>query len=156
MNTVLLIKNLPNDSHYLNLERSFCMTKPGLNYEQILEVISLIYKNNFIIERLRFDFFEETDAFFLYNEHKQKSFFNEVIDFMCQKTTKDRQKVCFIELFKHNCIEDFRILIGATDPAIAAKGTIRNKFGINKMCNAIHGSATKEDAYKELDYFFPI
>ena len=58
MNEIFLVKNLPKNYRHLNLERSFCMTKPGLHYEQILEILSLIYKNNFLIERLRFDFFD--------------------------------------------------------------------------------------------------
>ena len=57
-------------------------------------------------------------------------------------------------LEKENAVEDFRKLIGATDPAQAAEGTIRKRFAESKAKNAVHGSDAKETAAQEIAFFF--
>jgi len=60
-----------------------------------------------------------------------------------------------IALEKSNAVEDYRKLIGATDPAKAAEGTVRKLFAKNIQFNAVHGSDSDENAAKEISYFFP-
>ena len=135
-------------------QKSFAMTKPGIDSSQILEILHIISSHGYIIEKLQMRIFSDQDANFLYEEHQQKSFFSEVLNYMCQSNLDNKQYVCFMQIAKLNCVDEFRALIGDTNPMQAAINTIRNKFGTTKMENAIHGSETQEDAKRELEYFF--
>lgn len=90
-----------------------------------------------------------------YAEHKGKDFFENLVNFMCSGP------IIAAILEKENAIEDFRTLIGSTNPANAAKGTIRNLYGNTKMyaqgkpANAIHGSDSAENVQKEIEFLFP-
>jgi nucleoside-diphosphate kinase len=63
--------------------------------------------------------------------------------------------VYVLALQKDNAVEDFRTLIGETDPKDAAEGTIRKKFGTDLSHNAIHGADSDENAKREILFFFP-
>jgi nucleoside-diphosphate kinase len=83
-----------------------------------------------------------------YAEHKEKPFFNDLTDFMSSGP------ITAAILEKANAVEDFRFLIGATDPNEAKDGTIRKMFATDKTHNAIHGSDSDESAERECDFFF--
>jgi nucleoside-diphosphate kinase len=91
----------------------------------------------------------------LYAEHKDKPFFESLVGF------SSSGPIVAAILEKEDAIADFRILIGATDPAKAAIGTIRNLYGNKKLyadgvpANAIHGSDSVESARREIALFFP-
>ena len=83
-----------------------------------------------------------------YDVHRDRPFFGELTTFMSSGA-------CMVlALEKENAVEDFRTLIGATNPAEAAEGTIRQMYAESISANAVHGSDCEEDAKKELDFFF--
>ncbi|MCD6200826.1 MAG: nucleoside-diphosphate kinase, partial [Bacteroidales bacterium] len=83
-----------------------------------------------------------------YGVHRNRPFFNDLVAFITSGP------VVAMLLEKENAVEDFRTLIGATDPAKAADGTIRKKYARSLQANAIHGSDSDENAVIECDFFF--
>ena len=84
-----------------------------------------------------------------YAVHRERPFFRELVDFMT------RSPVVVMVLEADDAISKYRDVIGATDPAQAAAGTIRKLFGTSKGENAMHGSDAPETAAFEISYFFP-
>lgn len=84
-----------------------------------------------------------------YAVHKDKDFYSDLIKFMTSGP------IVAIALKKQNAIEDFRTLIGDTDPKLANPGTIRSMYGSSIASNAIHGSDSDENALTEVTFFFP-
>ena len=83
-----------------------------------------------------------------YAIHKERGFFGELIAFMTEGP------IVAAVLEKDNAVEDFRKLIGATNPANAEEGTIRKRFALNIERNAIHGSDSDENAQIEANFHF--
>ncbi len=83
-----------------------------------------------------------------YAVHKDRPFFNDLVEFMSSGP------ILVAMLEKENAVEDYRLLIGKTNPAEAADGTIRHDFGTNLQANAVHGSDSDENAIIECDFFF--
>ena len=83
-----------------------------------------------------------------YEVHKDKPFYGSLVEFMSSGP------IVAAILEKENAVEEFRKLIGATDPAKAAPGTIRNLYGKNMTENAVHGSDSDENAAIESSFFF--
>jgi nucleoside-diphosphate kinase len=83
-----------------------------------------------------------------YAIHKERSFFKELVDFMCEGP------IIAAILEKSNAVEDFRKLIGATDPAKAEANTIRKLYAASVGENAVHGSDSDENAKIEGDFMF--
>jgi nucleoside-diphosphate kinase len=92
---------------------------------------------------------EEAEEF--YSIHKGKPFYNSLIEFM----TSGRIVVLAIYSKSTSTVDDFRKLIGDTDPKESAVGTIRNLYGTDIGHNAIHGADSNENAMKEIHFFFP-
>jgi len=84
-----------------------------------------------------------------YAEHKERSFFGELVSFMVSGP------VTVMVLEREDAIREWRDLMGATNPAEAAEGTIRKQFGRSKGENATHGSDSVASAAREVAYFFP-
>ena len=89
---------------------------------------------------------EEAGTF--YEVHKERPFFQSLCDYMSSGD------IIPMVLEKENAMEDFRTLIGATNPANAAEGTIRQRFAKSIEANAIHGSDSDENAALEAAFFF--
>lgn len=83
-----------------------------------------------------------------YAVHKGKPFYSSLVQFMSSGP------VIAALLEKDNAVEDFRVLIGATDPAKAEEGTVRYLYGTDLQQNAVHGSDSDENAVIESDFFF--
>lgn len=83
-----------------------------------------------------------------YAVHRERPFYGELVDFMSSGP------IAAAILEKQNAVEDFRTLIGATNPAQAAEGTIRKLYAASIGENAIHGSDSDENALIESDFFF--
>lgn len=90
---------------------------------------------------------EEAGKF--YEVHKERPFYGELCEYMSSNP------IIPMILEKDNAVADFRELIGATDPAKAAEGTIRKRFARSLSSNAIHGSDSDENAAIEGAFFFP-
>ena len=83
-----------------------------------------------------------------YAIHKSKPFYNDLVEFMSSGS------IVAMILKKENAVEDFRELIGNTDPSKAKEGTIRKMFAESLQKNAVHGSDSEENAIIESDFFF--
>ena len=83
-----------------------------------------------------------------YAVHQERPFYGELVEYMSSGP------IVAALLEKDNAVTDFRALIGATDPAEAAEGTIRKEFAESKAKNAVHGSDSDENAQIEADFFF--
>ncbi|MFW6267723.1 MAG: nucleoside-diphosphate kinase [Marinilabiliaceae bacterium] len=112
------------------------------------EILTHIEKAGFRITALKMVSITPEKAKKFYDVHKEKPFFGELVDFISSGP------VVAAILKKENAVEDFRSLIGATDPSKAAEGTIRKLYARDKTRNAIHGSDSDENALKEASFFF--
>jgi nucleoside-diphosphate kinase len=83
-----------------------------------------------------------------YSVHKKQEFFNGLVEFMSSGP------IVVASISAPNAVEEFRKLVGATDPKVAAPDTIRGKFGTNTTMNAIHGSDSDENAIRETNLMF--
>lgn len=111
-------------------------------------IIDQIIKAGFSIKAMKWTKLTKDQAGAFYEVHKERPFYGELVDFM-----SSGQIVAAI-LEKENAVADFRTLIGATNPAEAAEGTIRKQFAASIGENAVHGSDSDENAQIEGNFFF--
>jgi nucleoside-diphosphate kinase len=131
------------------MQQTLTIIKPDAVRKQLTgKILSIIESNGFRIVAIKGYQLSESDAQKFYSVHKGKPFFNELVEFMSSGP------LVAVLLEKQNAIEDFRGLIGATNPADAAEGTIRRMFAESKTSNAIHGSDSDENAALEANFFF--
>lgn len=129
--------------------RTFTMIKPdAFGNGHSGAIIDQIIKAGFSIIALKLTKLSVEKAGEFYAVHKERPFYGELVEFMSSGPL-----VAAI-LEKDNAVEDFRKLIGATNPAQAAEGTIRKRFAENIGRNAIHGSDSDDNARIEGDFFF--
>ncbi len=125
------------------------MIKPfAVKENHVGEILSYIEKSGFHIKAMKMVKMTDEQAEIFYKEHNGKPFYNELVAFMTSGP------IVAVLLEKDNAVEDFRKLIGATDPKEAAEGTIRRIFAKDKTRNAIHGSDSDENAIRESNFFF--
>ncbi len=131
------------------MEKTLAIIKPDATQRNIIgEIISMIENSNFKIVRLSSIMLTESKAKEFYEIHSSKSFYNTLIEYMTSGM------IVAIELEKDNAVQEFRDLIGDTDPNNAKDGTIRKKFALNQSNNSIHGSDSNENAIKEINLIF--
>ena len=125
------------------------MIKPdAVKAGHIGAILQQIGEAGFQIVAMKFTQLTRAQAEKFYAVHRQRPFFDELVAFMSSGP------IVAAILKKDNAVEDFRKLIGATDPAKAEPGTIRAKYGTDVGQNAIHGSDSDENARIEADFFF--
>jgi nucleoside-diphosphate kinase len=112
------------------------------------KIIDQIIGAGFKIKALKLTQLSKERAEEFYAIHKERGFFGELIAFMTEGP------IVAAVLEKGNAVEDFRKLIGATNPANAEEGTIRKRFALNIERNAIHGSDSDENAQIEANFHF--
>lgn len=112
------------------------------------EILSVLEQAGFRIRGLRMLHLTKPQAEGFYAVHRGKPFFADLVEFMTQGP------VIVMALERENAIARLREVMGATNPAQAAEGTIRKRFATSIQCNAIHGSDAPETADFELRYFF--
>ncbi len=128
---------------------TFTMIKPDAFGEgNSGAIIKIIEKSGFRIRAIKLTRLSERKAAQFYTVHKERPFFRDLCNYMVSGPT-----VAMI-LEKDNAVEDFRKLIGATDPTKADEGTIRRMFAKSIEANAIHGSDSDENAEIEGNFFF--
>src|SRR6201984_1380387 len=131
------------------LERTLTIVKPdAVRRNAIGDIIEQFEKNHFRILAMKMLEISKYQAEQFYAVHANKSFFNSLTDFMSSGA------IVVLALEKENAIADLRKLMGATDPAKAEPGTIRNKHAASIEANSVHGSDAEETARFELSYFF--
>lgn len=108
----------------------------------------MIIGSGFRVVALKYTRLSHKEAGAFYAVHKERPFYGELVDYMASGP------IYAAILEKANAMEDFRKLIGATDPAQASEGTIRKAYAESKAKNAVHGSDSDENALIEGHYFF--
>lgn len=129
--------------------RTFTMIKPdGVESGNIGNIIQMITDAGFAIKAMKYTQLSEEQAKKFYEVHAERPFYQELVDYMISGP------IVAAILEKDNAVADFRALIGATDPADAAEGTIRKKYAESKAKNAVHGSDSDENAAIEGEFHF--
>lgn len=132
------------------IERTLAIIKPdAVASGHSGEIIRLIELNGFTIVGMRKAHLQPSEVEQFYAVHKERSFFGEMVQKMSSSS------VIIMALERDNAIIAWRDLMGATNPASAALGTIRRMFGTSIGNNATHGSDAPETARIELEFFFP-
>ena len=131
------------------MQRTFSIIKPDATKRNITGAINkIIEENNLAIIAQRRIKLSKDKAEGFYSVHKDKPFFKDLIEYMTSGP------VIIQVLEGDNAIENYRIIMGATNPENADKGTIREKYALNIQENSVHGSDSLENANIEISYFF--
>ena len=129
--------------------RTFTMIKPGaVGNGFIGPILDKITSAGFKIVALRMTQMTTSEAQEFYSVHKERPFYQELVEFMSSGA------IVAAILEKENAVDDFRTLIGATNPDEAAEGTIRKLYAESLGRNAIHGSDSDENAISECNFHF--
>jgi nucleoside-diphosphate kinase len=133
----------------MTTSRTFTMIKPDAYAAgHSGAIIQIIEANGFKISAMKLNQLTGSRAGQFYDVHKSRPFYNELVAYMSEGP------IVAMILEKENAVEDFRKLIGATNPSEAAEGTIRKLFATSISANAIHGSDSDENAALESAFFF--
>lgn len=125
------------------------MLKPdAIENGHIGKIIDMIINAGFSIKAMKYTRLSEAQAKAFYEVHAERPFYGELVEYM----TSGPIVAAILE--KENAVADFRALIGATDPAEAAEGTIRKAYAESKGRNAVHGSDSDENAEIEGKFHF--
>jgi len=128
---------------------TFTMIKPdAVKNGHIGSILKMITDAGFRIVAMKYTRMSEAKAGKFYDIHQERPFFGELVEFMTSGP------IVAAVLEKDNAIEDFRKLIGATNPAEAAEGTIRKLYATSIGENAIHGADSDENALREGGFHF--
>jgi nucleoside-diphosphate kinase len=128
---------------------TFTMIKPSAfksNYTGA--ILKMINDAGFVIKAMKVTRLSKEQAGAFYEVHKGKPFYESLVNFMSSGP------IVAAMLEKENAVEGFRSLIGATNPANAAEGTIRKLYAVSMEENAVHGSDSDENALIESGFFF--
>ena len=129
--------------------RTFTMLKPdAIENGHMGKIIDMIINAGFSIKAMKYTQLSEAQAKEFYAVHAERPFYGELVEYM----TSGPIVAAILE--KENAVADFRALIGATDPAEAADGTIRKAYAESKGRNAVHGSDSDENADIEGKFHF--
>lgn len=132
------------------LERTLSIIKPNaVEAHHVGAILQRFEQEGFTIVAMRMTHLSRAQAEGFYAVHKERPFFADLVKFMT------RSKVVVLVLERENAIAKYREVIGATDPAKAADGTIRKLYGKNVEENAVHGSDSPATAQFEIGWFFP-
>ena len=128
---------------------TFTMIKPAaVEDKHAGKILDMILQGGFHINAIKIVKLSHEQAAKFYDIHKERPFFNDLV-----KSMSSGPVVAAI-LEKENAVNDYRKLIGSTNPSDAEEGTIRKKFGLSVEKNAVHGSDSDENAEKESSFFF--
>ena len=112
------------------------------------KILDMIIEAGFSIKAMKVLKISQEQAGAFYAVHKERPFYNDLCNYMSSGA------IVAAVLEKDNAVADFRTLIGATNPAEAAEGTIRKKFAKSIEANAVHGSDSDENAQIEASFYF--
>ncbi|NQY08485.1 MAG: nucleoside-diphosphate kinase [Flavobacteriales bacterium] len=129
--------------------RTFTMIKPdAVENGHIGNILKMIIDNGFKIVAMKYTKLSEERAGAFYEVHKERPFYGDLVSFMTSGT------IVAAILEKEDAVASFRTLIGATNPADADEGTIRNLYATSIDANAVHGSDSDENAEIEGNFHF--
>lgn len=131
------------------IERTLSIVKPdAVEKNKAGEIIARLEKEGFVVRAMKRIHLTRAEAEGFYAEHKGRGFFDELCAFM------SRSPIVVMALEREDAVAKYREVIGATDPAKAADGTIRKLYGAHVGENAVHGSDKVATAAREIGYFF--
>ena len=131
------------------MNKTFSIIKPDATKRNLTGAINkLIEENNLRIIAQKRIKLTESKAQEFYSIHKEKPFFNDLVQYMTS------EPVVVQVLESDNAVEKYRKVMGATNPKDAEDGTIRRQFALNIQENSVHGSDSNENAKIEIDFFF--
>ena len=131
------------------MEKTLSIIKPDAVERNLIgQIVNIFEKNSLIIHSIKKIQLSKKIAEEFYFVHKERPFFSDLCTYMSSGP------VVVIVLEGDNAVLKNREIMGATNPKDAAKGTIRNLYGISLDKNSVHGSDSKENAKIEIDFFF--
>ena len=140
-----------NHTISMDKETTFSIIKPdAMRQNNAGRIMSRITEAGFRISALKMLKMTPNEAESFYEIHRERPFFAGLVEFMSSGP------VIVMVLSHPDAVNKYRSLIGATDPALAAAGTIRAEFGTDRGMNAVHGSDSPENAFRESSFFFPL
>ena len=144
-----LSRHLPNPYYVMAIERTLSIIKPdSVRRNLVGEICARFERSGLRIAGMKMVHLSKKRAAGFYKEHEDKTFFDELLSYLSSGP------IVVQVLEGESAIAVNRDLMGATDPAKAAPGTIRGDFGNTISENAVHGSDSPESAVREIDYFF--
>src|SRR3954465_14735378 len=133
----------------MSVERTFSIIKPdAVAAGHAGEILAMLQKAGFKILGMRMTRLSEAQAQAFYAVHKERPFYSGLVKFMTEGP------IVVLALERENAVKQLRDVMGATNPANAAEGTVRKRFATDIERNCIHGSDAPETAAQELAYFF--
>jgi nucleoside-diphosphate kinase len=131
------------------MEKTFSIIKPDAVASGFAgKILALLEENGFRIVALRMAKLSQLQAEGFYAVHKERPFYSSLVTFMSEGP------VVLMALEREDAVKKLREVMGATNPANAAEGTVRKLFAESIERNAIHGSDAAETAAQELQFFF--
>lgn len=131
------------------VERTLAIIKPDAVEKNVAgNILAMIQKAGFKVLAMKMTRISPAQAGVFYEVHKERPFYGELCEYMSSGA------VIPVALEKENAVEDYRKLIGSTDPAQADDGTVRKLYGESKAINAVHGSDSPENGIIEINFFF--
>jgi nucleoside-diphosphate kinase len=133
----------------MNGDFTFAIIKPNsVRTGKTGPILAMINEAGFEILAMKMVRMTIQQAESFYSVHRERPFFESLVEFMTSGPV-------IVMILKHkNAVEEFRRLIGATNPEDAEPGTIRKIYAVSVQMNAVHGSDSDENARKEADFFF--
>jgi nucleoside-diphosphate kinase len=133
----------------MSLERTLSIIKPDATERNVSgRIITRLQDEGFRIIAMKLVRWDRKQAEAFYNEHKNRDFFEELVDFMTSGP------IVLMVLEREEAVSKYRQIMGATDPNKAMPGTIRKEFAINLQHNSVHGSDSPESAQREIALCF--
>ena len=133
----------------MSLQRTLSIIKPDAVRRNLIgAILARLEQQGFSIVAAKMVHLSKEQAEGFYAEHQGKPFFEPLVTYMTSAP------VLVSVLEKENAVQDYRTLMGATNPEAAAEGTIRRDFALSQRENSVHGSDSLESAAREIAYFF--
>ena len=133
----------------MSLQRTLSIIKPDAVRRNLIgAILARLEQQGFSIVAAKMVHLSTEQAEGFYAEHQGKPFFESLVTYMMSAP------VLVSVLEKENAVQDYRTLMGATNPEMAAEGTLRRDFALSQRENAVHGSDSLESAAREITYFF--
>ena len=133
----------------MSLQRTLSIIKPDAVKRHLIgAILARFEQQGFNIAAAKIVQLNREQAEGFYAEHQGKPFFEPLVEYMISAP------VFVSVLEKENAVQDYRTLMGTTNPETAAEGTIRRDFALNQRENSVHGSDSPESAAREIAYFF--
>ena len=133
----------------MSLQRTLSIIKPDAVRRNLIgAILARLEQQGFSIVAAKMVRLSKEQAEGFYAEHQGKPFFESLVTYMMSAP------VLVSVLEKENAVQDYRTLMGATNPEMAAVGTLRRDFALSQRENAVHGSDSLESAAREIAYFF--